>query len=118
SSHDAEKPIADSCICNTGLKTLAKSSSLCFSQIITEITKEYDNQGVLNLPIRKVMLNLIERIRNNEVPGFVLTQCDLPEGLRKNLREKVFVRFASYDESGAQENRIVVFFSELKKRFF
>ncbi|KAF7685930.1 hypothetical protein CDIK_3321 [Cucumispora dikerogammari] len=48
-SHDADKPIAESCICNTGLKTLAKSSSLCSSKIITEITKEYDNQGVLNL---------------------------------------------------------------------
>ncbi|KAF7699652.1 hypothetical protein CDIK_1086 [Cucumispora dikerogammari] len=49
-SHGAEKPIAESYIFNTGLKTLAKSSSLYFSKIIKEITKEYDNQSVLNLP--------------------------------------------------------------------
>ncbi|KAF7685554.1 hypothetical protein CDIK_3697 [Cucumispora dikerogammari] len=70
---------------------------------------------VLNLPKRKVMLNLTGRVRNNEVPGFVSTQCDLPEGLRKNHRGEVFVRFDSYDESGSQENRVVVFFSELQK---
>ncbi|KAF7675360.1 hypothetical protein CDIK_4522, partial [Cucumispora dikerogammari] len=103
-SHEAEKLIAESYICNTRLKTLAKSSSLCSSKIITEITKGYDNQGVLNLPKRKVMLNLTGRVRNNEIPGFVPTQCDLPEGLRKNHRGEVFVRFDSYDESGSQEN--------------
>ena len=78
-SHEAEKPIAESYICNTRLKTLAKSSSLCSSKIITEITKGYDNQGVLNLPKRKVMLNLTGWVRNNEVPNFVTTQWDLPE---------------------------------------
>ncbi|KAF7685547.1 hypothetical protein CDIK_3704 [Cucumispora dikerogammari] len=63
------------------------------------------------------MLNLSGRVRNNEVLGFVQTQCDLPERLRKNHREEVFVRFVFYDERGSQENRVVVFFSEFQKRF-
>ncbi|KAF7697636.1 hypothetical protein CDIK_1534 [Cucumispora dikerogammari] len=72
-SLEADKLIGESYICNTKLKTLAKNSSLCFSKIITEITKEYDNQSVLNLPKRKVVLNMTSRVRNNEVSDLVST---------------------------------------------
>ncbi|KAF7685782.1 hypothetical protein CDIK_3469 [Cucumispora dikerogammari] len=97
------------------VKNTSKKLFAVFEKVITEITKGYDNQGVLNLPKRKVMLNLTGGVRNNEVPNFVLTQCDLPEGL--SHRGGVFVRFDLYDESGSQENRVLVFFSELQKRF-
>ncbi|KAF7685968.1 hypothetical protein CDIK_3283 [Cucumispora dikerogammari] len=58
-SYVAEKPIAESYTCNTRLKTLAKSFSLCSTKTITEITKEYDNQGVLNLPKQKSYVKLV-----------------------------------------------------------
>ncbi|KAF7693580.1 hypothetical protein CDIK_2288 [Cucumispora dikerogammari] len=80
--------------------------------------EEYDKQDVLNLTKRKLVLNMIVRVRNNEVLGFVPTQCDLSGKLRKNYREKFFVRFYSYDESESQENRVAVFFFELQKIFF
>ncbi|KAF7684891.1 hypothetical protein CDIK_4360 [Cucumispora dikerogammari] len=68
---EAEKLIAECYICNTKLKTPAKSSSLCSSKIIAKITMEYDTQGVLNLSKRKVVLNMTGRIINNEVSGFI-----------------------------------------------
>ncbi|KAF7689069.1 hypothetical protein CDIK_2911, partial [Cucumispora dikerogammari] len=57
-NHESDYAKAESYLCHTKLKQLAKISTLGTSNIITSITKEYSNKEVINIPNRKTMINL------------------------------------------------------------
>jgi hypothetical protein len=83
-------------------------------KILAKLTSSLDDSEIKNLPQLRSLKNFITKERNKNFKNYKLVNAEIPECLRKNLRNEEFLRFESLDEINS---KFIIFFSKFAKSF-
>ncbi|KAG0422566.1 hypothetical protein DMUE_6201 [Dictyocoela muelleri] len=95
-------------ICKNKLKELTLTTRENSSRLVTDITRDFNDNEVVDHVERKVLINLINSERNN-IPNFIPSIPVFPECIRKNHLDEIFLIFYSNESYKNIEYRFVIF---------
>lgn len=83
-------------------------------EIVTNFTKNLNEEGIKNLPKFKSMMDKCTRVRNKK---FIVQSSfdDIPDFVKKDLQNNIFLQ---YDSGVTSEDRFCIFFSNFNRNFF